>query len=649
MGNNCVPIGAPNKQSEVNQISETNYAMSPIYNQETPTPTSNQIQNTVNPDLNNQIQVNSQNINQETNNMINDLKKKDDEIKNLKDNIVVNKQSIKQLSEEKAQLENEKKNIQNDLEKIKQELVGSNEQLNQEKNENQKLIKEITDMKTVYTQKDQELQILQKNFNEMKINYDKIFPLYNEVKPKYDQMQIEFKDIIQKYNQVKAQNDDVIPKYSQLHTQHNNLIQNYNQLKIQSDGILQKYNQLQTEQNATIYNYNLLKAQNEQILPQYEQMKTEHNVLIQNYNQLKTLHDDLKKKYEDVVPITVGLDNIGATCYMNATLQSLSNVKELTSYFLKKYQPNDPNKRISNEYYQVVKNLWNMEFHTKSYAPHSFKKVLSEMNPMFAGVAANDSKDLINFLLETFHSELNSIKAKKSVNNYMINPIDQLDEKKMLDIFLNDMKLKYDSPISTLFYGVLETRSKCTNCQRIKYNFQIYSFIEFPLEQINNHCFQILKKSTNSNQNIPEIDIYDCFHYYQHPTPMTGENQIYCNECGKTYDALYQTVLYSMPNYLIINLNRGKNAVFQCTVKFPELLKLHSYVVFQGGKTVFQLTAVICHHGPSSMSGHFIAYCRHHKDNSWYIYNDSIVQKCKGNKDYLNGMPYILFYKALDD
>ena len=39
----------------------------------------------------------------------------------------------------------------------------------------------------------------------------------------------------------------------------------------------------------------------------------------------------------------------------------------------------------------------------KSYSPNSFKEVLSKENPLFEGVAANDSKDLFNFLLERFH------------------------------------------------------------------------------------------------------------------------------------------------------------------------------------------------------------------------------------------------------
>ena len=37
------------------------------------------------------------------------------------------------------------------------------------------------------------------------------------------------------------------------------------------------------------------------------------------------------------IPNTVGLQNIGATCYMNATLQALSNTDKFTEYFLNIY------------------------------------------------------------------------------------------------------------------------------------------------------------------------------------------------------------------------------------------------------------------------------------------------------------------------
>ena len=128
---------------------------------------------------------------------------------------------------------------------------------------------------------------------------------------------------------------------------------------------------------------------------------------------------------------------------------------------------------------------------------------------------------------------------------------------------------------------------------------------------------------------------------------MSGENQMYCNICQKLCDAYYQTILYSAPNCLIINLNRGKGAVYQCNVIFPEKLNILNFVSYKEGNTYFELYAVICHIGPSSMSGHFIAYCKNKIDKKWYKYNDSMVTLCEKNDEYKIGMPYILFYQAL--
>ena len=58
--------------------------------------------------------------------------------------------------------------------------------------------------------------------------------------------------------------------------------------------------------------------------------------------------------------ILIGLSNIGATCYMNATLQALSNTKDFTKYFLNdyNYNPKDVNKNMSNEFYKLLNLLW---------------------------------------------------------------------------------------------------------------------------------------------------------------------------------------------------------------------------------------------------------------------------------------------------
>ena len=384
-------------------------------------------------------------------------------------------------------------------------------------------------------------------------------------------------------------------------------------------------------------------------------LEQKENSLINNLNNLeiqkKSLEEEKKLFELSKLPNEIGLQNIGATCYMNATLQSLSNTNLFTEFFLTKYNynPNDQTKKMSNEMYKVLTNLWSKTKKKGDYPPYDFKKILSEENPLFAGIQANDSKDLINFLLERFHQELNTAKKNNNENNNEIININQMDEQQTLKVFIEDYFKNNKSIILDCFYGILETRSKCSGCNITKYNFQIYSFLEFPLQEVNNYMYQNGRRMSlvNNDGSNPDINLYECFDYYQKIDLMNGQNQMYCNICNENKDTYYGTTIYSLPNYLIINLNRGKGAVYSCKVIFPETLNLLNYVTFKDGITAMKLYAVICHIGPSSMSGHFIAYCRHRINNKWYKYNDSFVTECTQPNEYYNGMPYILFYKAI--
>ena len=62
---------------------------------------------------------------------------------------------------------------------------------------------------------------------------------------------------------------------------------------------------------------------------------------------------------EDNNSIKIGLDNIDAIYYKNATLQYLSNKKDINNCFFKKnkYKKNDKNKKLSNEFYIIIKNV----------------------------------------------------------------------------------------------------------------------------------------------------------------------------------------------------------------------------------------------------------------------------------------------------
>ena len=388
-----------------------------------------------------------------------------------------------------------------------------------------------------------------------------------------------------------------------------------------------------------------------------EEKESFENKKIQKNSKLNEREKNLNKKEEElkkleekyfpkIKPILIGLNNIGATCYMNASLQCLSNTKELTEYFLKNYKEKDKNIQImSHEYHRVLRHLWDEKSQEKAYSPNSFKDVLSKENPLFAGIAANDSKDFINFLIERLHQELNEVNKDNNGSDTWMQ-INQANETEVLKVFLQDFTTTFNSPISKLFYGISETKSQCQGCSIIKYNFQVYSFLEFPLQQVNQFYFNNGKRPlfTNDGKN-PDVDLYECFEYNRKIDLMTGDNQMYCNICNKQCNSTYATSLYSGPNYLILHLNRGRGAVYECNVNFPEKLNLFNYITYNKEGTLYELNAVICHLGPSSMSGHFVAYCRNRMDKQWYLYNDGLVNLCTREQQYKDGMPYILFYR----
>ena len=354
----------------------------------------------------------------------------------------------------------------------------------------------------------------------------------------------------------------------------------------------------------------------------------------------------------------IGLANIGATCYMNATLQCLSHTVKLVNFFLDPRNEHQiKSKQFSKELLEVFKKLWIKKYNKNKndYEPYKFKQTISEMNPLFAGVAANDAKDLINFILQELHTELNL--ANNDINNYNNNngsmiQQDQTNEQQMLMAFLEEFKKTQKSIISDIFFFIIMTKTECLNCKQINmsrgiynpiylYNFQIMNFLIFPLETVREY------KCGLYGQNFTEVDLNDCFMHYQKVELMQGENQMWCKYCGQNSVSQYITNIYSPPTYLVLILNRGKGNCYNVKLNFGEILDIGNYVRMKENKNViYHLYAIVTHLGPSNMGGHFIAFCKSPIDSKWYRYNDSLVSY-EGNFYNVSnfGIPYILFYE----
>jgi len=261
------------------------------------------------------------------------------------------------------------------------------------------------------------------------------------------------------------------------------------------------------------------------------------------------------------------------------------------------------------------------------------------MNPLFKGVQANDSKDLIIFLLEVMNNELVKINNKKNNNvenkNNFYQQIDISNENMVLNNFLNEFHKSHCSVIGDNLCGFQKSVFICQKCGGKAVNFNIFNFLIFSLEATSNY-FNL----SNNNTIIPTINFDNCFQFL---SKKENFNDTYCQICGQTGYSIYQEVIYSMPNYLIIILNRGKGNIFNCNVNIPETFYPSIYVEKEEN-IEFNLIGIVTHFGESGMGGHFIAFCKHSMDGKWRCYNDSIVTEC--NNDYLQkGIPYILFYQ----
>ena len=114
----------------------------------------------------------------------------------------------------------------------------------------------------------------------------------------------------------------------------------------------------------------------------------------------------------------VGLINLGNTCYINSTLQCLSNTVDLTKYFLMQYFRNDINTgnklgssgNIAFKYYKLLSNMW-CNFENK-IDPSEFVNAFKNLKKQFGGSRQQDAQEFLSVLLDQLHEDLNRITDK---------------------------------------------------------------------------------------------------------------------------------------------------------------------------------------------------------------------------------------------
>ena len=352
-------------------------------------------------------------------------------------------------------------------------------------------------------------------------------------------------------------------------------------------------------------------------LKDIEKKNNEDNNIIQNIivNQAKEING------------TIGLINLGFTCYFNSAIQNLKNVYPLTLYILKNYKTFKESKsRFFLNYCKLIGNLINQN--TLDYfVPNELFSNLQELNPSFRIGEQNDSSICIMNILKYLEKE--TIKSGEPTPE-IIESLEE-DDKMKFKNYINKYYSKKNSYILDYFYGFQQDIYECRLC-KYKNNNSFQGFIVLNLPIV-----------TSQNNHIINLDTLKvAIDHYQYGRLHKNEEGFDCPKC-KNRDIMTKSTIISYPKILIINFKRvGEQYFYNHNLEIPFELNVDKYK--------YELIGFIKHFG-GAKSGHNIAICKNFFDNKWYEYDDHEVKNIK-NKYYnkkkdepntANG--FLFFYK----
>ncbi|XP_035745447.1 ubiquitin carboxyl-terminal hydrolase 32 isoform X3 [Egretta garzetta] len=179
-----------------------------------------------------------------------------------------------------------------------------------------------------------------------------------------------------------------------------------------------------------------------------------------------------------------GLSNLGNTCFMNSSIQCVSNTQPLTRYFISGrhlYELNRTNPigmkgHMAKCYGDLVQELWSGT--QKNIAPLKLRWTIAKYAPRFNGFQQQDSQELLAFLLDGLHEDLNRVHDKPYVE--LKDSDGRPDWEVAAEAWENHLR-RNRSIVVDLFHGQLKSQVKCKTCGHISVRFDPFNFLSLPL------------------------------------------------------------------------------------------------------------------------------------------------------------------------
>ncbi|XP_052789430.1 ubiquitin carboxyl-terminal hydrolase 20-like isoform X1 [Mya arenaria] len=238
--------------------------------------------------------------------------------------------------------------------------------------------------------------------------------------------------------------------------------------------------------------------------------------------------------------------------------------------------------------------------------------------------------------------------------------------------------VQYRSVISDIFDGKLNSSVQCLTCERVSTTKETFQDLSLPipskdhvhmLHASTSHVAgQKLKACSEVHQSWlhwmygylrswfmgPMVNLQDCLAAFFSADELKGDNMYSCEKCKKLRNGLKYSKVLELPEVLCIHLKRFRHEFYSSKistyVSFPLTnldMKPYLHKDHTSQVTVYDLVAVICHHGTAG-GGHYTAYCQNVFTELWYEFDDQYVTEVDVSQ-VVNCEAYVLFYRKRND
>ncbi|XP_077452121.1 ubiquitin carboxyl-terminal hydrolase 3 [Stigmatopora argus] len=353
-----------------------------------------------------------------------------------------------------------------------------------------------------------------------------------------------------------------------------------------------------------------------------------------------------------------GLRNLGNTCFMNAILQSLSNIEQFSCYFKglpavalrsgktagrRTYHTRsqgDTNVSLVEELRKTFSSLW--QGNQSAFSPDSLFYAVWKIMPSFRGYQQQDAHEFMRYLLDHLHREL------QHGHNGAAEPTSPDSPGGGTRLSAADADGHSNgtpSVVTSIFGGILRNEVNCLICGTESR--KLDPFLDLSLDIPS----RFRQKRSKDQEPGPTCTLRECLRSFTDLEELDETELYYCHKCKKRQKSTKKFWVQKLPKVLCLHLKRFHWTAFlrnkvDTYVEFPlKDLDMKGFLLepdsLLAGSYSYDLAAIVVHHGSGVGSGHYTAYGSH--EGRWYHFNDSTVTLAS-EETLRKAKAYILFY-----